>query len=63
MWGAVDAGASWFLAPEANCDEVTGHIPPGLTVFSVSTLEDALNALDAISSGGDTSALPTCPAG
>jgi PDZ domain-containing protein len=63
MWGAVDAGATWFLAPATNCDEVTGHIPPGLTVFSVSTLEDSLNVLEAISSGGDTSSLPTCPAG
>lgn len=63
MWGAVDAGATWFLAPQSNCDEVTGHIPPGLTVFSVTTLDDALAALDAIASGGDTSALPTCDAG
>lgn len=62
MWGAVDAGATWFLAPETNCDEVTGHIPAGLTVLSVSTLDDALTALEAIAGGKDTSSLPTCPA-
>jgi Lon-like protease len=62
MYGAVDAGAEWFLAPADNCDEVTGHIPNGLTVFSVSTLDEALAALAVIESGGDTAALPACPA-
>lgn len=62
LYGALNAGATWFLAPEANCNEVTGHIPAGLTVFAVGTLDDSLAALDAIASGGDTSALPTCPA-
>ena len=62
MWGAQRAGADWFLAPAANCGEVAGHVPSGLTVFAVKTLDDSLAALEAISSGGDTSALPTCPA-
>ena len=31
LWGAEDAGADWFLAPASNCDEVTGHVPDGLT--------------------------------
>jgi PDZ domain-containing protein len=61
LYGASGAGAEWFLAPVANCEEVTGHIPSGLTVFSVDTLDDALAALDAIESGADTSDLPTCP--
>ncbi|MFB7891530.1 PDZ domain-containing protein [Microbacterium sp. NPDC056044] len=60
MWGAVDAGAQWFLAPEANCDEVVGHVPGDLRVFSVEDLDDALAVLDAVSSGGDLDALPTC---
>ena len=29
MWGAVGAGADWFLAPAENCDEVVGHVPDG----------------------------------
>lgn len=62
MYGARDAGARWFLAPKANCDEVTGHIPGGLTVFAVANLNDSLAALKAIAAGSDTSALPTCPA-
>ncbi|QIG41281.1 PDZ domain-containing protein [Microbacterium sp. 4R-513] len=62
MWGAVGAGADWFLAPAANCDEVVGHIPPGLRVFSVETLDDSLDALSAIREKGDLDALPTCTA-
>ena len=62
LYGALGAGAEWFLAPRSNCDEVTGHIPDGLTVFSVATLDDALAALLAIESGADTSKLPSCPA-
>ena len=57
---AVAAGARWFLAPEANCDEVVGHVPDGLRVFSVGTLDDALTALKAIRGDGDVEALPTC---
>jgi len=63
LFGAKDAGADWFLAPADNCDEVTGHVPDGLTVFAVKTLDDSLAALDAIADGSDTSALPTCTAG
>lgn len=63
LFGAKDAGAEWFLAPASNCDEVVGHVPDGLTVFAVKTLDDSLAALEAIADGSDTSALPTCSAG
>ena len=62
LWGAKDAGADWFLAPESNCDEVVGHVPDGLRVFAVEDLDDSLTALDAIRDGGDLDALPTCDA-
>lgn len=60
MYGAVDAGAKWFLAPSKNCDEVTGHVPDGLTVIPVSMLKDSLAALTVIASGASTTALPSC---
>ncbi|AZS37192.1 Lon protease 2 [Microbacterium lemovicicum] len=60
LYGAEDAGATWFLAPAENCDEVVGHVPDGLRVFSVSKLEDSLTVLEAIRDGGDLDALPTC---
>ncbi|TFC09834.1 PDZ domain-containing protein [Cryobacterium algoritolerans] len=61
--GASEAGVDWFLAPADNCNEVTGHIPGGLKVFAVKTLDDSLAVLDAIRTDGDLSRLPTCPAG
>lgn len=60
LYGARDAGATWFLAPATNCDEVVGNVPDGLTVFAVSTLSDSMTALQTIADGGDTAALPSC---
>jgi PDZ domain-containing protein len=62
LYGAVRSGAKWFLAPYSNCDEVTGHIPDGIHVLAVKTLDDSLTALKAISAGTSTSGLLTCPA-
>lgn len=62
MYGARSAGATVFLAPASNCDEVTGHIPAGLHVFAVKTLSDSVKVLDAVRTGASTSGLPTCPA-
>ena len=60
LYGAVAAGAKYFLAPTSNCDEVTGHIPAGLQVIAVSTLNDSLAALTGIAAD-DTASLPSCP--
>lgn len=62
LYGAVRSGAEWFLAPSRNCNEVIGHVPGGLTVFSVSTLDEAVEAVEGIE-GGDTEGLATCEAG
>jgi PDZ domain-containing protein len=62
LYGAERAGATWFLAPESNCNEVTGHIPAGIKVLAVKSLKDSLADLKVISAKGDTSALATCPA-
>ncbi|KQQ04029.1 MULTISPECIES: YlbL family protein [unclassified Rathayibacter] len=59
MYGAVGAGATHFLAPSRNCGEVVGHVPDGLEVLSVSTLDEALAALQGIAAD-DTAGLPTC---
>ncbi len=61
LYGARSAGAEWFLAPASNCDEVTGHIPDGLTVLAVETLDDALAALSAIEAGASTSLVARLP--
>ncbi|MDR6612781.1 PDZ domain-containing protein [Leifsonia sp. 1010] len=63
MYAARDDGkADYFLAPASNCDEVTGHIPAGLRVFAVKTLDDSLKVLKAVEDGSSTSGLATCPA-
>lgn len=61
MAGARDAGSDYFLAPAANCSEVIGHEPRGMAVFAVSTLHEAVGAVEAIAAG-DTSGLTTCEA-
>jgi PDZ domain-containing protein len=57
--GARKAGARWFLAPAANCDEVVGHVPDGLRVVRTSTLHESRLAVQAIA-GGRGQTLPTC---
>ena len=48
MLGAKRDGATWFLAPESNCSSVVDHIPEGLNVVKVSTLQEAYDALVAV---------------
>lgn len=57
--GARGAGATLFLMPEVHCEEAAGHVPDGLTVVPVTTLQGALDAL-AVWRAGES--LPTCPA-
>lgn len=59
MYGAREAGAEWFLAPESNCGDVVGRIPSGLEVFAVTDLGEAITAVEAIAAG-DTAELARC---
>jgi Lon-like protease len=60
LYGARDAGATYFLAPASNCNEVRGHIPSGLTVFATSSLSQSVVDLKAIASGTGLKSLKTC---
>ncbi|ORC15160.1 MULTISPECIES: PDZ domain-containing protein [Rothia] len=60
MWGAADAGATVFLAPEANCDEVVGNVPRNLNVVKVATLAEAEDAVTRIGQGENPATFPTC---
>ncbi len=60
LFGAANAGATIFLAPESNCDEVIGHVPSGLVVVKVKTLSEAKTSLEKISTGTNPATLPTC---
>jgi len=59
MVGAKNAGATLFLAPATNCDEVIGHIPAGLTVTPIKTLSQAVQAIKDYSAGKHVSACST----
>ncbi|MBL0884818.1 PDZ domain-containing protein [Myceligenerans sp. I2] len=61
LYGARRDGATWFLAPAANCPEVVGNVPDGLHVVRIGTLADARQAVEAIGSGEGAS-LDTCSA-
>jgi Lon-like protease len=58
--GARNAGATVFLAPAANCAELSGRVPDGLDVYSVSTLSEARSVLEKLESGADTASLQRC---
>ena len=60
LWGAKDAGATVFLAPESNCDEVVGNVPDGLDVFAVETLDQARAIVEAAGEGADMGGFATC---
>ncbi|TQJ33133.1 YlbL family protein [Arthrobacter sp. SLBN-122] len=60
MRGARSSGATLFLAPAGNCDEVASHVPDGLQVVRVENLSEARHAVEVAGSGQDTSALPAC---
>lgn len=59
MFGAHDAGHRFFLAPTGNCDAVIDHVPDGMRVVSIDTLDDATRAVEMIAEG-EVSELPSC---
>jgi Lon-like protease len=56
--GATRGGATWFLAPAGNCNEVVGHIPDGLKVVKVASFTQAREAVEAIAARQTASLLP-----
>lgn len=59
MVGARAAGASFFLTPAANCPDVLGREPEGMTVVKVGSFDQARSAVEAIGHGR-TDSLPHC---
>jgi PDZ domain-containing protein len=57
MTAARDAGATVFLVPAENCYEATTDKLPGLQLVKVDDLGGAVNALHAVTSGGQP---PSC---
>lgn len=59
LLGAKRDGATWFLAPKANCSQVAGHVPDGLRDVQVETLDQAYKAIVEIGQGRGEG-LPRC---
>ena len=57
--GAREGGAELFLAPEKNCKEALRADAGDMVVASVATLDDAIDAMEQFSTGGD---VHTCSA-
>jgi PDZ domain-containing protein len=60
LYGAKRSGATVFLAPAENCDEIVGNVPSGLRVVKIETLQDALTALEKLSANEQDESLPSC---
>lgn len=59
---ARNAGATYFMTPEANCPAATQNAPDGLTLVKVGNIEDALSALEAVREDRPED-VPVCAAG
>jgi Lon-like protease len=57
MSAARAAGATVFLVPAENCYEANSGKLPGLQLVKVDNLDGAVNALHALTSGGQP---PSC---
>jgi len=53
MLAAKEAGATVFLSPAENCDEAKAAREDGLQLVKVETLQAAVDALHALSAGGE----------
>ncbi|MFA5605557.1 MAG: PDZ domain-containing protein [Leucobacter sp.] len=60
MWAASRAGGGAFLMPLDNCVDVPSTIPPGLDVFPVATLGEALESIDAAAEENAPGGLERC---
>jgi PDZ domain-containing protein len=61
MLAARRAGATVFLAPAGNCNDVRGSTPSGLNVIKVSSLHDAITSLNAVNAASAANAqVPHC---
>ncbi|GAA1518353.1 PDZ domain-containing protein [Sphaerisporangium rubeum] len=60
MIGARDAGATVFLTPADNCDDAVRSVPDGLRLVRVTTMREAVHAIDALRTGSGN--IPACKA-
>ncbi len=57
---AADAGATVFLVPAANCDDLAG-VSTDVKLVRVATLQNAIDAVAALAESDGAAETPTCP--
>lgn len=62
IWGASLAGSSLMLIPTENCADVPDRIPDGMRLVPVSTLDEAVSALETVDRGEAPPGLERCSA-
>lgn len=58
--GAAGAGADLFVMPVDNCADLPGSLPDDMTIAPVSTLGEALSAIEAFDAGDDVPGPEVC---
>ncbi|PRI10874.1 YlbL family protein [Leucobacter massiliensis] len=62
MWAADRAGSELFLMPLANCADLPDRRPPGLRIAPVATLDEAVQAIEAVNAGEEPRGVERCAA-
>lgn len=62
MWAAERAGSDLFLMPVENCADLPGRLPAGLRIAPVESLEEAVEAIDALTAGAEPAGVERCEA-
>lgn len=60
IWGAEGAGSDLFLFPVANCQDLPDRRPSELRMVPVSTLAEAIAAVEAVAAGEQPPGLERC---
>lgn len=60
MWAAERAGSELFLMPVENCVDLPRRLPDGLRIAPVGTLDEALDAIDALTAGEEPAGIERC---
>ncbi|WP_449281583.1 YlbL family protein [Leucobacter sp.] len=62
MWAAERAGSELFLMPLDNCADLPSRLPAGLRIAPVESLDEAVAAIDALTSGEEPAGIERCDA-
>lgn len=62
MWAAARADSELFLMPVDNCADLPRRLPPGMRIAPVASLDEAIEAIDALTAGEEPAGIERCAA-